>query len=288
VLVLAFTAILGRLISLPAPQLVFWRTALAATILGAWLLLSRKAPLKTTRSNTLKAYGVGMIIGLHWMTFFGSIQLSNISVCLAGMASTSFFTALSEPLINRRRACWREILLGLLVIPGLVLVAKASWELATGLGSALISAFLASLFPVLNRKLTLSGIAPETLTLHELIAACTTCLLAIFLMGAPLTTPSLNDWFWLLILSGVCTVWAFTFHIHLLHHFTAFTTNLAINFEPIYGILLAAVLFKEYHELTPMFYIGALCIVAANILHLFIGKKQQLRGAQSSSQQPPI
>lgn len=275
VFVLAFTAILGRLITLPAPQLVLWRTALALIIMGCWLAVSRRAPLTMSRGNTWKALGVGVILGLHWMTFFGSIQLSNVSVCLAGMASVSFFTALTEPLINRRKPCWKEILLGLMVIPGLAMVAGSSWDHAAGLGCALISAFLASLFPVLNRRLTLSGLAPQTLTLYELMAACATALISVTLMDDLTITqlPTATDWIWLLLLSGVCTVWAFSFHIHLLRHFTAFAANLAVNFEPVYGILLAAVIFKEYHELNPLFYLGALCIVAANILHVFIGKQ---------------
>jgi len=274
VFVLAFTAILGRLISLPATELVFWRTALASIIMLIWLTTTRRAPMKLSRHHTLKALGVGVILGLHWITFFGSIQLANISVCLAGMASTSFFTSLTEPLINRRRPCWREIILGMMVIPGLAVVAGATWNHAAGLICALTSAFLASLFPVLNRKLTLDGIAPTSLTLYELMAASATCLIAISLSGGifEMQLPTSSDWLWLLILAGVCTVWGFSFYIRLLHYFTAFTANLAVNFEPIYGILLAAVIFKEYHELTPLFYVGAIFIISANILHLFIGK----------------
>lgn len=162
-----------------------------------------------------------------------------------------------------------------MIIPGLALVAGASWDHAAGLGCALTSAFLAALFPVFNRKLTLGGIAPQTLTLYELIAASATCLVAITLSGHlfEMQIPTPSDWLWILILAGVCTVWAFSFHIKLLHYFTAFTTNLAVNFEPIYGILLAAVIFKEYDELHPLFYLGAIFIIAANILHVFIGRK---------------
>ena len=95
VLVFAFTAILGRLITLPAPLLVSWRTALAAIIMLIWLIVSKRAPIRMERGDTFRALGVGIILGLHWITFFGSIQLSNISICLAGMASTSFFTSLT-------------------------------------------------------------------------------------------------------------------------------------------------------------------------------------------------
>jgi len=287
VLVLAFTAVLGRLITLPAPLLVMWRTALAAVLMIAWLLLSRRAPVLMPRSDVYKALGIGVILGLHWMTFFGSIQLSNISVCLAGMASLSFFTALSEPLINRCKPARSEILLGLMVIPGLSLIAGSNWDHALGLGVGIVSAILASLFPVLNRKLTLRGIAPQTLTAYELIGAAATCLLAsCFIPGISITElPTLSDWGWLLILSGICTVWAFSFHIHLLKQFTAFTANLAFNFEPVYGILLAAICFHEYQELSPTFYIGALFIISAAIIHAMISKTKHPTTAPG---EPPL
>lgn len=277
VLVLASTAILGRLIQLPAPSLVFWRTFLAALVLALWLLASRRAPLRIRLSDQLKMAGIGIILGLHWMTFFGSIQLSNVSICLAGMASTSLFTAFSEPLLNQRRPCLKEILLGLLVIPGLAMIAGSSWNHASGLACALVSAFLASLFPVLNRKLILQGHAAPTMTFYELAAASLTCFITIGLFGNPRLPqlPSPADLFWLLVLSVICTVWAFSFHIHLLRYFSAFTSNLAINFEPVYGILLAAVIFHEYRDLHPAFYFGSTLIVAANMAHACILRKQK-------------
>lgn len=287
VLVLAFTAVLGRLITLPAPLLVMWRTGLAAALMLVWLLVSKRAPVRIPRSDILKTLGIGVILGLHWMAFFGSIQLSNISVCLAGMASVSFFTSLSEPLINRCKPDRNEVLLGLMVIPGLSLVAGSTWDHALGLAVGIIAALLASLFPVLNRKLTLRGIAPQTLTVYELMGAAATCLIAsCFIPGISITElPTPSDWGWLLLLSGVCTVWAFSFHIHLLKQFTAFTANLAFNFEPVYGILLAALCFQEYHDLSPTFYIGALFIIVAAIVHALISKTNHSATAPG---EPPL
>ncbi|BDS08445.1 permease [Oceaniferula spumae] len=287
VLVLAFTAVLGRLITLSSPLLVMWRTGLAVVLMLLWLLISKRAPIRMNRSDVCKALGIGVILGLHWMAFFGSIQLSNISICLAGMASISFFTALSEPLINRCKPDRREILLGLMVIPGLSLVAGSTWDHALGLGTAIVAAMLAALFPVLNRKLTLRGIAPQTLTVYELIGASATCFVAACLIPDIRITqlPSISDWGWLLLLSGVCTVWAYSFHIHLLRKFTAFTTNLAFNFEPVYGILLAAVCFHEYEELTPTFYVGALFIIAASVIHAMTGKAKH---PVTAAGEPPL
>ncbi len=279
VLILAITAILGRLIALPAPALVLWRTGLAALMLVLWQKLRKQPPLKITtlhaRTDTFKALGTGIILGVHWITFFGSIQLSSISVCLAGMATTSFFTALTEPVINRRRLSWSEPLLGAMVIPGLLLIVGFNIHHWQGLVCALASAFLAALFPVLNRRLVLRGISPSTLTFHEMLGAFATCALVIPFMGKGPAAflPSASDVLWLVVLAGLCTAFAFAFHIRLLRYFTAFTANMAINFEPVYGILLAALIFHEHREIHPSFYLGLLTILAANMLHAVLTRR---------------
>ncbi|MCP5538062.1 MAG: DMT family transporter [Akkermansiaceae bacterium] len=277
ILILAFTAILGRMITLPAPILVLWRVGLSAIIMLAWLAVSRRAPIRVNRAFIVRAMGVGIILGIHWITFFGAIKLANISICLAGMASTSFFTSITEPMFNRRNPRLSELIIGLMVIPGLLLIAGASWDHALGLGCALLSALLASLIPVLNRKFALEGVAPQTLTLYEMLGAVIICFIFTTSTGMPVLTqlPSGMDWVWIGLLSAVCTVWAFSFHIRLLEKFTAFASNLALNFEPVYGILLAAVIFHEYEELNPLFYFGAAFILAANVIHALIGKDDE-------------
>ncbi len=283
VLILAVTAILGKFIAMPAPALVLWRTGLAALLLLAWQRIFKKPSLKIAtpraRADTAKALATGIILGIHWMTFFGSIQLSSISICLAGMAATSFFTALTEPAINKRRLSGSDLVLGLMVVPGLLLIVGFNAHHWLGLACALVSAFLAALFPVMNRRLVLHGIAPQTLTFYEMIGAFATCALVVPFLGASPTVfwPSAGDFLWLLVLAGLCTAFAFTFHIHLLKHFTAFTANLAINFEPVYGILLAALIFNEHQDLHPAFYAGTLTIVAANMLHVVIKRRGDQR-----------
>lgn len=279
ILILAITAILGKLIALPAPALVLWRTGLAALMLLLWQRLGRNVPLRITtpeaRGDTFKALATGILLGAHWMTFFGSIQLSSVSICLAGMAATSFFTALTEPLINQRRLSWSDLLLGIMVIPGLLLIVGFNGHHWLGLLCALVSAFLAALFPVMNRRLVLRGIAPTTLTFYEMIGAFAVCALVapVFTRTPAALVPSFADLFWLLILGGVCTAFAFSFHIRLLRHFTAFAANLAINFEPVYGILLAMLFFNEHKDLHPSFYAGLLVIIAANVFHVALGNR---------------
>lgn len=283
VLVFAITAVLGRLIGLPAPVLVLWRTGLAALMLWGWQKLRKHPSFRITtphaRADTLKALGAGLILGAHWMAFFGSIQLASISICLAGMTATSFFTALAEPLMNKHRLGWREPLLGALVVPGLLLIVGFNAPQWPGLVCAFAAAFLAALFPVLNRRLVLRGIAPSTLTFHEMVGAFAACALVIPFMKRSSTSllPAADELLWLLVLAGLCTAFAFTFHIRLLRHFTAFTANLAINFEPVYGLLLAALIFQEHRDLHPFFYLGLLTLLAANILHAVLTRRAPTR-----------
>lgn len=281
VVLLASTAVLGRLISLPAPMLVAWRTLLAA--IGSAILLSliRRQSLRVTRRQLGTLLGIGAILGVHWICFFGAIQLANISIALAGMASISLFTAFTEPLLEKRPIRPLEVGLGVLVIAGIALVAGFERGHWLGLGVALISAFLAAIFPVLNRRVVnTSGLETQTMVTWEMLGAHLTVLISLPVFTGHLADPMAAyrglfdlkglDWLWLLVLAWVCTVFAHGFHIHLLRRLSAYTANLAINFEPVYGIIAAALLFGEYKDLHPGFYAGTLTILAANVLHAII------------------
>ena len=276
VALLATTAVLGRLITLSATGLVAWRTLLAS--LGAGLVVSvvlrRKLWLPWRSAAAL--LGIGGIVGLHWMCFFGAVKLANISICLAGMATVSFFTAFTEPLMERRRVRPLEVGLGLLVVLGIVLVAGFEPDRLLGLGVALLGALLAAVFPVLNQHMVRQGRQdPLVMVAWEMAGACAVCLIGLHWSdGAGAYAALLAwhgwDWLWLLLLGWVCTVFAHAYHIHLLRHLSAYTGNLAMNCEPIYGILAAAVVFGEHRELHPGFYAGCLTIVTANLLHPLI------------------
>jgi drug/metabolite transporter (DMT)-like permease len=272
----ATTAILGQLISLSAPALVVWRTALAAAG-GAFLVavIQRRGVLPP-RGRMLPLIGIGCIVGMHWMCFFGAIRLANISICLAGMATTSFFTAFTEPFLERRRIRPLEVALGLLVLMGIVMVAGFERGRIAGLLTALLGAFLAAVFPVLNRRIVNQGkLDPLVMVVWEMVGACLICLVALPWLdgpGAYARLPELKglDWLWLLLLAWACTVFAHGYHIHLLRYLSAYTGNLAINFEPVYGIIAAALLFGEHRQLHPGFFIGTGAILVANILHPLI------------------
>ncbi|WP_367875015.1 DMT family transporter [Luteolibacter sp. Populi] len=269
VLLLATTAILGELISLPAAGLVVWRTLFAALGAVAWVLLVRRKSPWPGWKAARAFFGVGLIVGLHWICFFGAIKLANVSIALAGMATISLFTAFTEPLMEKRRVRPFEVLLGLLVVAGIVLVAGFERGRLLGLVVAMMAAFLAAIFPVLNRKLVGAGGDPLVMVAWEMAGAFAMALVLFPFVGGGVSLFAWEkfDWVWLLLLAWVCTVFAHGFHIHLLRHLSAYTTNLAFNFEPVYGMLAAALLFGEHKQLHPLFYAGMGTILLANALH---------------------
>lgn len=289
VIVFASTTILGRLISLSATATIIWRTLLAA--LGAavivWYFQRRSA--RVSRSQMLGLLGIGGIVGLHWVCLFGAIKVANISIALTGLATISLFTAFTAPLLEKRPIRGLEVALGLLVLSGLALIAGFERGHWFGLGLALLSAFLAAVFPVLNRKIVNgeNELGPMAMVAWEMLGACLTLLLLLPLLSGHLADPAKAygtllemkglDWLWLLILAFVCTVFAHAYHIHLLRHLSAFTSNLAINFEPVWGIAAAALIFGEHRQLHPGFYAGTLTILLANVLHAAIPAWQKRR-----------
>ena len=285
VALLATTAVLGRLITLSATGLVAWRTCLAAFGAALVALVMRRALWLPWRSAAA-LLGIGGILGLHWMCFFGAVKLANISICLAGMSTVSFFTAFTEPLMERRRVRPLEVWLGLLVVVGIVLVAGFEPDKLLGLGVALIGALLAAVFPVLNQHMVRQRRQdPLVMVAWEMAGACAICLICLQWSDGAGAYPALLDWhgldwLWLLLLGWVCTVFAHAYHIHLLRHISAYTGNLAMNCEPIYGILAAALVFGEHRELHPGFYVGCLTMIIANLLHpLILGRLKRQKVA---------
>jgi drug/metabolite transporter (DMT)-like permease len=283
VALLATTAVLGHLISLPALQLVICRTFLASLGAAFCVVVFSRKSLRLSLRQAATLLGIGAIVGVHWLCFFGAIKLSNISVCLAGLATVSFFTAFTEPLLEKRPVRMLEVALGVLVFLGILVIAGYERGYLAGLGLALLSALLASVFPVLNRRQVNQGKHdPMLMVAWEMAGACLICLIGLAVFEgragfANLTKWQGLDWLWLLLLGWVCTVFAHGFHIHLLRRLSAYTVNLALNLEPIYGITAAAILFGEHKQLHPGFFVGTAAILLANLLHPLILRRVGLR-----------
>ncbi len=264
-----FTGILGRLITLNEALLVWYRLLIAVLTLWVLYLLQRKLH-RISLAGVASIMGVGVIVALHWVTFYGSIKYANVSVALVCFSATGFFTAILEPLITRKPFNKNELLLGLLVIGGISLIFHFDPRFKTGIILGIVSALLASLFPVFNRMLVQAH-KPETVTLYQLSGGFLflTILVPFYLHYIPADhiIPTVSDLGWLLVLALFCTVWAFNLSMNALKKISAFTVNLTYNLEPLYGIALAFIVYREYKLLSNTFYIGLLLIVLSVFLH---------------------
>ena len=271
VLLWSLTGILGEKISLQPPALVFWRTAIATALFYFFCRWRRPRLLRISRPHLTLSLIAGFILGLHWLCFFGAIAVSNVSVGLAGFAATSLFTALLEPFVEKRRPNVRKVVLALLVAFGIVLIAGAKTEVPNqlqGLSLALIGALLAAIYSLMSKSLVTASVPGPTMMLYQIPAAHLATVAAILMVPQfSFEVPQPSDWPALLFLAFACTFLAYLWFARLLKHVTAYTMNLAVNFEPVYGILMAAFFFAEYQSLTPLFYLGATTIVLANLIH---------------------
>jgi len=279
VLLAGLTGVLGKLISLNEGLLVWYRLLLTAPSL--WLLaMVRRQQVRIDRRDVWRIFGIGGIAALHWVAFYGSIKYSNVSVGLLCFSAIGFFTALVEPLILRHRVDVVELLLGLLVIVGIFFIFQVDPHFKVGIAIGLISAFLGSLFPVLNKRI-LRRVSSENVTLYELsggfLVLTVLMPLYLWLFPAPSLLPGWSDLGWLLILAWACTVLAFNLSMSALQKISAFTVNLTYNLEPVYGILLAFALFREDKYLSTGFYVGFLLILLSIVLQMMRLKKKQLK-----------
>jgi drug/metabolite transporter (DMT)-like permease len=274
VLLWGFTAILGKAITLPAMALVVWRMGLVTLAL---LLVPRVwRGLRALPPRLLAIYaGIGALVALHWLTFYGAIKLANASVAVTCIALATVFLPLVEPWITGKRFQPRELLLGIAVVPGVALVVGGvpdgmRWGIVVGT----ISAAFVAVFGALNKRYV-ERADPLTVTFVELgagalfLAACAP-LLPWF--GSPLMLPGLNDGMLLLVLALACTLLPFALSLVALRHLTAFSAQLAVNLEPIYAILLAIVLLGEQRELGGMFYAGVAIILLGVFAHPLLSR----------------
>lgn len=260
-----FTAILGRLIELSALSLVWWRVLLTSISL-VFIIRLGKGFQKIPRRNILQFAFAGSLTGLHWLTFFGAIKLSNASVTLVCMATCAFFTALLEPFILRTRVKWWELFTGFLIVPGMALIVEnVDVSMHTGIWVGLLSSLLAAVFSILNKK-WIQNAEPYSITLIEMTSAW--LLLSLFLPfylhreTDAAILPSFKDFGLLLTLALLCTTLTWVLALRALKHITAFASTLTVNLEPVYGIFLAWILLGEHKQLSSGFYWGVLLILA--------------------------
>ena len=283
VLLWGFTAILGKLITLPALPLVWWRMGLV--VLALALVPRVWRGLRALPPRLLLAYaGIGVLVALHWLTFHGSIKLANASVGATCMALATVFTALLEPKLAGRAFSRRELLLGIAVLPGVALVVGGvPVDMRLGIAVGALSALFVALFGSLNKRLV-ERADPMTMTALELGAgtlALTALAPLIALLfpafaGDLLALPGPRDALMLLALALACTLLPFVLSLVALRHMSAFGAQLAVNMEPVYAIILAIVLLGEQHDLTPAFYAGVAIILAVVLAYPMLVRPRRI------------
>ncbi len=271
VFIWGFTAVLGKLISIEAIPLVWYRMFLASICILIYIGI-RKFSLKVSSKTLMILVIAGVTIALHWITFFSAIKVSNVSVALATMATGAFFGSLLEPLWYGRKIIWYEVVFGLIVIIGLYFIFNVSTEYTLGIILALISALLGAVFTLINGQLIKTH-KPSIIGFYELFSGMLfITIYMLFQTGFSREFFDLSgaDWGYLFILASICTAYAFIASVKIMRFISPYTVLLTVNLEPIYGILLAYAIFGESEKMNGLFYAGAgiilLTVVANGIL----------------------
>lgn len=276
VFIWGFTAILGKLISLEALDLVWYRMLFASVIM-TFVVLLNKEKVKVPFHIFIGFLLCGIIIAAHWLTFYQAIKVSNVSITLACLSTGAFFASILEPIFYKRKVIWYELLFGVIVVIGLGIIFNVETKYTTGIYIAVSSAFLSALFSVINGKYA-KEYDPNIISLYELSSGV--FFLSGYLFFAGSFTPaffalSMNDLIWLFLLSSICTAYAFSASVKVMKFLSPFTVMLTINLEPIYGIILALLIFDDTEEMTPLFYVGALLILITVIANGIVKSKKK-------------
>jgi len=273
VFIAGFTAILGELINLKSVPLVWYRMTIAGILMFIFLRYKR-IKLRVPLNVKIRFFLAGIVIALHWITFFAAINTSNISITLAMFSTGAFFASLIEPLFYRRRIISYEIIFGLLVMVGVAMIMQIEGKYFYGIILGILSAFLSSLFAVINGKFVQNYNA-VTISFYEFISGI--LFISIFLafdhehgFSASFFNITFNDFIYLLILASVCTAYAFIASVYVMKHITPFSVVLTYNLEPVYGIIIAFIIFPEKERMPVIFYIGSSLIILTVLLNAII------------------
>lgn len=276
VFIWGFTAILGALITLDALPLVWFRMLFAVGFIFIYIKY-KKMPIRISWKTFFQFLIAGLIIAMHWFTFFKAIKVSNVSITLACISTGAFFTSLLEPILFGKKIVWYEVFFGLIVVFGLYIIFNVEGSYLNGMLLALTSAFLSALFAIINSKFVKTH-NPTTISFYELAGGV--LFLSVFLyfsdgFHAQFFNLSSSDFMYLMILSSVCTAYAFIASTAVMKFLTPYTVMLTINLEPIYGIILAVLIFEDKEKMSTEFYIGAVIILITVILNGIIKSRKR-------------
>lgn len=268
VFIWGFTAVLGDLITVKEASLVWYRMLIAGIFMLLYVIITKK-PWKLPVKSFAHLIGVGFLIALHWLFFFKAINVSNVSITLAVFSTGAFFASILEPIFFDRKMLWYEVFFGLIIIGGLLMIMQVEGQYLEGMLYALLSVFLGVTFTLFNGKL-IQKYDPSVITLYEFFAGV--ILITGYLFYERTFTPeffeiSSDDWILIILLSSICTAYAFTASVNVMKKLTPYTVMLTTNMEPVYGIILAYFILGEKEKMSSGFYIGAVIILMTVILN---------------------
>ena len=275
ILLWGLTGVLGRGIQLSEGLLVWYRMLIALCSMLVFILYRRQS-LAIPRADISRLFGIGTLLTVHWLFFYGSIKYSTVSITLCMLATSALFTALFEPLLTPKKFEWQEVVFGLLALVGIWLIFAAEQIYTTGIILGLLAAFVGSFFNILNKSMV-SRHSAVIVSFYEIVAGF--LMLTLFLpfyisyFHPAQLVPTTSDWLLLIVLAIACTHVTLVLSLAALRHLSAFTLNLSINLEPIYGIGLAFLIFHENEHLHRGFFIGAGIILLSVLLHAFFQRR---------------
>lgn len=272
-----FSAILGKLVTVTPVELVWYRSIFAALGMGLVIYFTR-GTFSVSRADFARLLAIGAVVALHWIAFFGSARVSNVSVSLVGFATNSLWAALLDPWFNRSRIKKYEVLLGTVVIIGLYIIFSFDFEYRAGLMLGILAGFTSALFSVFNARMV-RRVSARAITFYEMIGVCITTALFLPLLGQfggalrwPLLPPA-TDLLYIAILAGACSVYAYTVAVELMKRISVFMIQLTLNLEPVYGIVMAVIIFGQQEKMNLNFYTGTLVILSAVITYPVLKKR---------------
>jgi len=285
VLAWGLTAIIGRLIALPAFEVVVLRTALS--MVGLYVLArTLNVSLRLHSRTTLGLLATGVLIGLHWILFFAAGKVANATIAVAGLPTTMVWTSLFQWALYKKRPRWYEVLLGAAMAPALWLILRFEVRYSEGFLLSIAAAVVGSLFAALNGQLAQRHHF-AAIAFYQMAGGFGVSALLLPLFETPIF-PTLPDFCWLLVLSLVCTVYAYTAYVELLRRLSVFTINLVYNLEPVYSIALAALFLQEHRDLSPQFYLGTALIVASVLAYPFIQRREKPPDTAALASRDPL
>lgn len=273
-----FSGILGKLVSIPAYEMVFYRSMLSAIGIAIVMIIVRDKFHVTTK-QLVNLILIGGIVGLHWVAFFEAGRVSNVSVSLVGFATNSLWTAILDPLFQKRAIKKFELLLGCIVILGLYIIFSFDFHYPLGLMLGVLAGFTSALFASFNSRMV-KTIPAFTISFYEMAGAF--LILGVFLpvykvmwaKGASLNlVPSSMDWMYMIVLAGACSVYAYTAAVELMKKISVFLIQLTLNLEPVYGIIMAVIIFGSEEKMGLNFYLGTLTILSAVLVYPYLKKR---------------